>query len=112
MLSSSLVALFSVLITFGLALPLDPSFPTSKEILERAPEPTEPIITGSGESGKGGIIIPDTAHEKPQGGTVIAIGPGINRAHTIRSGRVITGSGGSGKGGIIIPDTAHEKPQG
>ncbi len=29
-----------------------------------------------GEKIKGGIIIPDTAKEKPQEGTVIAVGPG------------------------------------
>ena len=29
-----------------------------------------------GEQMKGGIIIPDTAKEKPQEGTVIAVGPG------------------------------------
>ncbi len=28
------------------------------------------------ETSKGGIIIPDTAKEKPQRGTVIAVGPG------------------------------------
>ena len=30
----------------------------------------------SDEKTKGGIIIPDTAKEKPQGGEVIAVGPG------------------------------------
>ncbi|MBY5360863.1 co-chaperone GroES [Rhizobium leguminosarum] len=30
----------------------------------------------SGEKTKGGIIIPDTAKEKPQEGEVIAVGPG------------------------------------
>ena len=28
------------------------------------------------ETTKGGIIIPDTAKEKPQSGTVVAVGPG------------------------------------
>ena len=30
------------------------------------------------ETTKGGIIIPDTAKEKPQKGTVIAVGPGTS----------------------------------
>jgi hypothetical protein len=76
MLSPSLAVLFSVLITFGLALPLGPSLSTSKEILERAPEPIkikplgDRIITGSGGSEGGGILIPDTVHEKPHDGIV------------------------------------------
>ncbi len=32
------------------------------------------------ETTKGGIIIPDTAKEKPQRGTVIAVGPGKDDA--------------------------------
>lgn len=39
------------------------------------PAPTE-------ETTKGGIIIPDTAKEKPQRGTVIAVGPG-KKDHTM-----------------------------
>jgi len=36
---------------------------------------------------KGGIIIPDTAKEKPQQGTVIAVGPGKDRvALTVKKG--------------------------
>ena len=31
---------------------------------------------GSDEKSPGGIIIPDTAQEKPQQGTVVAVGPG------------------------------------
>ena len=31
------------------------------------------------EKTKGGIIIPDTAKEKPQRGTVIAVGPGTDK---------------------------------
>lgn len=37
------------------------------------------------ETTKGGIIIPDTAKEKPQRGTVIAVGPGKeDRAMTVK----------------------------
>jgi chaperonin GroES len=36
------------------------------------------------ESKKGGIIIPDTAKEKPQEGEVIAIGPGKLDEHGMR----------------------------
>jgi chaperonin GroES len=38
------------------------------------------------EQVKGGIIIPDTAKEKPQQGEVIAVGPG----KTLDSGKVLT----------------------
>jgi chaperonin GroES len=31
----------------------------------------------SGEKTRGGIIIPDTAKEKPQEGAVVAVGPGL-----------------------------------
>ena len=34
-------------------------------------------VLGSEEKTAGGIIIPDTAKEKPQEGEVVAIGPGI-----------------------------------
>ena len=37
-----------------------------------------------GEESVGGIIIPDTAKEKPQRGTVIAVGSGIVREGGIR----------------------------
>ena len=47
---------------------------------------------------RGGIIIPDTAKEKPQEGEVVAVGPG----RMTEEGK---------KGSIIIPDTAKEKPQ-
>ena len=33
---------------------------------------------------KGGIIIPDTAKEKPQKGTVVAIGPGLRDDNGVR----------------------------
>jgi chaperonin GroES len=33
------------------------------------------------ERTKGGIIIPDTAQEKPQQGEVVAVGPGVRDAH-------------------------------
>jgi chaperonin GroES len=37
------------------------------------------------ETTKGGIIIPDTAKEKPQRGTVIAVGPGKDdKAMTVK----------------------------
>lgn len=39
---------------------------------------------------KGGIIIPDTAKEKPQRGTVIAVGPGKeDRAMTVKIDDVV-----------------------
>ena len=34
------------------------------------------LRTGEEETTKGGIIIPDTAKEKPQEGKVVAVGPG------------------------------------
>lgn len=37
------------------------------------PDPVEKIT-------KGGIIIPDTAEEKPEFGTVVAVGPGVSMA--------------------------------
>ncbi|HOZ48723.1 MAG TPA: co-chaperone GroES [Candidatus Hydrogenedentes bacterium] len=42
--------------------------PLGDRILVKREEPTETV--------KGGIIIPDTAKEKPQEGKVIAVGPG------------------------------------
>ena len=70
---------------------------------------------------KGGIIIPDSAKEKPQEGEVIAAGPGARD----ESGKLVPLDLKAGdrvlvkrveeeektKGGIIIPDTAKEKPQ-
>ena len=44
------------------------------------------------EKTKGGIIIPDTAKEKPQEGKVIAVGPG-----KYEDGKLST-SGGQGRG--------------
>ncbi|BDS13270.1 co-chaperone GroES [Aureispira anguillae] len=42
------------------------------------------------ETTKGGIIIPDTAKEKPQRGTVIAVGPGKeDRAMTVKIDDVV-----------------------
>lgn len=42
------------------------------------------------EMTKGGIIIPDTAKEKPQRGTVIAVGPGKeDRAMTVKVNDVV-----------------------
>lgn len=42
------------------------------------------------ETTKGGIIIPDTAKEKPQRGTVVAVGPGKeDRAMTVKVDDVV-----------------------
>ena len=42
------------------------------------------------EKTKGGIIIPDTAKEKPQRGEVIAVGPGKDgKALTVKVGDVV-----------------------
>ena len=42
------------------------------------------------EETKGGIIIPDTAKEKPQRGEVIAVGPGKDgNAMTVKKGDVV-----------------------
>lgn len=42
------------------------------------------------ETTKGGIIIPDTAKEKPQRGTVIAVGPGKEDvAMTVKVGDIV-----------------------
>jgi len=47
------------------------------------PEPAE-------EKTKGGIIIPDTAKEKPQRGKVIAVGPGKEgKELTVKAGDVV-----------------------
>ena len=43
------------------------------------------------ETSKGGIIIPDTAKEKPQEGRVVAVGPGRRDDH----------------GKIVLPDVAR-----
>jgi len=42
--------------------------PLGNRVLVRRLEPTEEV--------HGGIIIPDTAKEKPQEGTIVAVGPG------------------------------------
>ncbi|MGH1335912.1 MAG: co-chaperone GroES [Aureispira sp.] len=42
------------------------------------------------ETSKGGIIIPDTAKEKPQRGTVVAVGPGKDgEAMTVKVNDVV-----------------------
>lgn len=42
------------------------------------------------EKTKGGIIIPDTAKEKPQRGEVIAVGPGKDgNAMTVKNGDIV-----------------------
>jgi chaperonin GroES len=42
------------------------------------------------EKTSGGIIIPDTAKEKPQRGTVVAVGPGKKDEHlTVKEGDVV-----------------------
>ena len=42
------------------------------------------------EKTKGGIIIPDTAKEKPQKGTVVAVGPGKkDEPMTVKPGDVV-----------------------
>ncbi|MEM1320276.1 MAG: co-chaperone GroES [Bacteroidota bacterium] len=42
------------------------------------------------EKTKGGIIIPDTAKEKPQRGEIIAVGPGKDgNAMTVKSGDIV-----------------------
>ena len=42
------------------------------------------------EKTAGGIIIPDTAKEKPQKGTVVAVGPGkVDEPMTVKDGDVV-----------------------
>ncbi|MBC34761.1 MAG: co-chaperone GroES [Bacteroidetes bacterium] len=42
------------------------------------------------EKTAGGIIIPDTAKEKPQKGTVVAVGPGkVDEPMTVKEGDVV-----------------------
>ena len=42
------------------------------------------------EKTKGGIIIPDTAKEKPQSGEVVAVGPGIEDIKmTVKKGDIV-----------------------
>ena len=75
----------------------------------------------SEEKTAGGIIIPDTAKEKPQEGEVIAVGPGARDEQgklqplDLKAGdRVVVRrvkEDTKTAGGIIIPDTAQEKPQ-
>ena len=73
------------------------------------------------EEKRGGIIIPDTAKEKPQEGKVIAVGSGkitdegkrlmkVRPLHDRLLVRRIEEKE-TVKGGIIIPDSAKEKPQ-
>ncbi len=73
------------------------------------------------EKTKGGIIIPDTAKEKPSQGEVVAVGPGgrdeagklipidLKVGDRVLVRRVEAEE--KTAGGIIIPDTAKEKPQ-
>ena len=68
----------------------------------------------------GGIIIPDTAKEKPMQGEIIAAGPGardeagklvpldVKKGDRVLIKRVAEEE--KSRGGIIIPDTAKEKP--
>ena len=73
------------------------------------------------EKTAGGIIIPDTAKEKPQEGEVIAVGSGArNEAGQLQPLDLKVGdrilvrrieAEEKTAGGIIIPDTAKEKPQ-
>ena len=75
----------------------------------------------SEEKTKGGIIIPDTAKEKPQEGEIVAVGSGARDeagkivALDVKVGdRVLVRRVEAEEktaGGIIIPDTAKEKPQ-
>ena len=45
---------------------------------------------GVEEKTSGGIIIPDTAKEKPQQGTVVAVGPGLNdQKMTVKKGDIV-----------------------
>jgi chaperonin GroES len=72
------------------------------------------------EKTSGGIIIPDTAKEKPMEGEIIAVGPGARNeqgqlvAPDVKAGdRVLVRrieQEEKTQGGIIIPDTAKEKP--
>ena len=44
-------------------------------------------VLDSSEKTAGGIIIPDTAQEKPQRGTVVAVGPGkVDEPTTVKVG--------------------------
>ena len=46
----------------------------------------------------GGIYIPDTAKEKPQKGTVIAVGPGkVDEPTTVKKGDLIAEIGSTGR---------------
>ena len=40
-------------------------------------------VLDSEEKTKGGIIIPDTAKEKPQEGEIVAVGPGAKKEYSI-----------------------------
>ena len=73
------------------------------------------------ETKKGGIIIPDTAKEKPQEGNVIALGTGKlddngkKVEFTVKKGDKVlvqpNTSSDETAGGIVLPDTAKERPQ-
>ena len=68
------------------------------------------------EKTKGGIIIPDTAKEKPMEGEIIAAGPGTRdddgKLRPLQDRILVrrVQEEEKTKGGIIIPDTAKEKP--
>ncbi len=57
------------------------------------------------EKTAGGIIIPDTAKEKPQQGKVVAVGPGGDTAkEKPQQGKVVAvGPGGRDENGKLIP---------
>ena len=48
--------------------------PLEDRIVVRSSEPEETTVSG--------LVIPDTAKEKPQQGTVLAVGPGRRSEHT------------------------------
>ena len=55
------------------------------------------------EKTKGGIIIPDTAKEKPQEGEVIAVGPGARD----ESGKILASRTKSGRPGAVRQMVGH-----
>ena len=69
------------------------------------------------ETTQGGIIIPDTAKEKPQQGEIVAVGPGaFNEKGELQplEDRLVVRPAEAEEttaSGLIIPDTAKEKPQ-
>ncbi len=58
------------------------------------------------EKTKGGIIIPDTAKEKPAKGIVVAVGAGLDRPLTIQPGDVVNYSKYAGTE-LTIEDTEY-----